>query len=200
MDVINQALDKFDEYAEHIPQLVQLCSKNQIRPGYVLGGVTTLVVLVGAFFQGYNLVSALLTCIYPIIASIKALESRDEDDDKKWLSFWTVFGIFQTVEMLFSWVLTLIPFYYTLRLAFFVYLMAPQTNGAYMLYESVFSPLVRKNEKKINKIIDGVSKEAKKVVSQVASAENIEKATKIVEGAKEAEENSLNKDADKKEE
>ena len=88
--------------------------------------------------------------------------------------------------MFFSWVLEFIPFYYTLRLGFFVYLMAPQTNGAMMFYESIFSPLLKKHERKINNIINKVSVEANKVVSEVASPENIAKAAQVVEEAKEA--------------
>ena len=67
-------------------------------------------------------------------ASIKAINTDGEDDDKVWLCFWTVFGIFQTVELFFGFILAFIPYYYWLRLAFFVYLMAPQTKGAEVLY------------------------------------------------------------------
>ena len=73
--------------------MVDLCKKQGIRPGYVLGGVSAVVVLVGTILQGFNIAYGFLTCFYPILASIRALESPEEEDDKLWLSFWTVFGI-----------------------------------------------------------------------------------------------------------
>ena len=51
-------------------------------------------------------------------ASIKAINTDGEDDDKVWLCFWTVFGIFQTVELFFGFILAIIPYYYWLRLTF----------------------------------------------------------------------------------
>ena len=55
-----------------------------------------------------------------------------------------------------------------------------------MFYEKVFSPLLKKHEKKINEIIENVKSGAAEVVSEVASPENIAKAEKLVEQAKEA--------------
>ena len=78
-----------------------------------------------------------------MLASIKAIESKEDDKDKeKWLSFWCVFGIFQTLEMFIGFILCYIPYYYWVRLAFFVYMMAPQTNGAAMCYQKVFQPFL----------------------------------------------------------
>ena len=66
--------------------------------------------------------------------SITAIESKSEEEAKTWLSFWCVFGIFQTLEMFFGFVFSFIPYYGLVRLIFFLYLMLPQTNGAYTLY------------------------------------------------------------------
>ena len=84
-----------------------------------------------------------------MIASIRAIESPAEDDDKLWLSFWTVFGIFQTVELFFGFILSFIPYYYWLRLAFFIFLMAPQTQGAATVYEKIFKPFLEQHKDEI---------------------------------------------------
>ena len=95
-----------------------------------------------------------------MIASIRAIESDEEDDDKNWLCFWTVFGIFQTVELFFGFILSFIPYYYWIRLAFFIYLMAPQTQGAAILYSKVFKPLLEQHKDEIENFIGKVMKGA----------------------------------------
>lgn len=153
MEHINKAVDELDKIAEGLPELIKICKKNNIRPGHALGAAGSLVLIVGTILQGYNIVCALLTCVYPMIASIRAIESPDENDDKNWLSFWTVFGIFQTVELFFGFILSFIPYYYWLRLAFFIFLMHPATNGAAICYEKVFKPLLEQHKDEIEKII-----------------------------------------------
>ena len=122
-----------------------------------------------------------------MIASIRAIESPDEDDDKNWLCFWTVFGIFQTVELFFGFILSFIPYYYWLRLAFFVFLMAPQTEGAAKLYKTVFKPLLDTYKDDIHKFIektksgasvlqDEAMKAGKEAARDLSSAENMLKA------------------------
>ena len=62
--------------------------------------------------------------------------------------------------MFLSFILEYIPHYTLLRLLFFIYLMAPQTNGAKTLYVSVFRPLLKKHDKEIKNLIDSVKEKA----------------------------------------
>lgn len=160
MEHVEKALDELDNFAETLPELVKVCKQYGIRPGHALGGVGGLFLIVGTILQGYNILCALLTCVYPMIASIRAIESVESDDDKAWLSFWTVFGIFQTVELFFGFILAFIPYYYWIRLAFFVYLMAPQTQGAATLYRSFFKPLLEQHKDEIENFIGNVVSKA----------------------------------------
>lgn len=69
----------------------------------------------------------------------------------------------------------MIPYYFWVKLIFFVFLFAPQTRGSIMIYNSVVRPLLDKYKDKINSIISDVqgsaselAKEAKKeAVSQL---------------------------------
>ena len=81
--------------------------------------------------------------------TIRTVQSEDSDETTSWLCYWTVLGLFQTVELLFGFILYFIPYYSVLRLAFFFYIMAPQTQGAKVLYLAVFKPLLKKHEKDI---------------------------------------------------
>ena len=78
--------------------------------------------------------------------------------------------MFQTIEMFLSFMLDYIPHYTFLRLLFFVYLMAPQTNGAKTLYLSVFRPLLKKHDKEIQSLIDSVKEKAHEAKSEIKSS------------------------------
>ena len=125
MEQIDKIVDQLDVYAEAIPELVKQCKKYKIRPGHVLGAAVVLVTLLMVVMKGYDILVAVLTCVYPMIMSCRAIENSSGDADKNWLCFWTCFGIFQTIEMFFGFILQMVPMYNWLRLAFFIFMMAP---------------------------------------------------------------------------
>ena len=104
-----------------------------------------------------------------MIQSVKVIEKKHGEDTTKWLSFWTVFGIFQTVELFLGFILCFIPYYSIIRIIFFVYLMAPQTNGAQTLYKSVFQPFLKKHEQEIQKFVENVQTKASEASTEFVS-------------------------------
>ena len=77
-------------------------------------------------FLGGTILTVMITVLYPGIKSIKALETKETgEDDKAWLTYWTVFGISTLLDEFGGFILSIIPFYYYVKLAFFVWLMLP---------------------------------------------------------------------------
>ena len=187
MDKFEQYFKQLDDFAESMPELVKVCKDKGIRPGHVLAAAGVVVIVVGTIMKGYDIVCALLTCVYPMIYSIRAIESHDDQDDKQWLCFWTVFGLFQTLELFFGFILSFIPYYSIIRLIFFVFLMHPSTGGALILYEKFFKPYLDAHKTEIEEFIEKVKagaselqKEAisgaKKAASDLNTPENMAKA------------------------
>ena len=162
MEHAEKVFTQLDDIANTMPEFKAMCDKQKLRPGHIMAGVLGLVTVIGVWIKGYDIICALLTCVYPMIMSIRAVESKADNDDKKWLCFWTVFGIFQTVEMFIGFILAFIPYYYWLRLAFFIFMMSPQTNGAEMVYEKVFAPVLKEHKKEIEEFIEQVKGKASK--------------------------------------
>ena len=105
---------------------MELSQKTKVEPGYFLGGGLLLSALIILFTMGGTILSAVITVVYPGFKSIKALESKDnEDDDKVWLTYWCVFGASTLFEEFFFFFLSYIPFYFYVKLGFFLWLMAP---------------------------------------------------------------------------
>lgn len=96
--------------------------------------------------------------------------------------------------MFFGFITYLIPYYGLVRMGFFIFLMAPQTKGAYTLYSSVLKPFLKAHEKEIMTFIDQVKKQAdeaskegmslaKEGLKDISSAENIAKGAAMMNEA-----------------
>ena len=83
-----------------------------------------------------------------------------------------MYGLFQIVEMFLGFILFYIPYYSIVRIVFFVYLMAPQTNGAHVFYASVLAPYLKTHEKEIQEFIKKVSDQATDVAKQAQAKAN----------------------------
>ena len=144
MEVIKQKVELLSEFGNKIPQIKELSKKIGIESGYIILGVLALSGLLVLIFMGGTILTVVLTVLYPAYKSIKALETKDdEDDDKEWLTYWCVFGVFTLIDEFGYIILNLIPFYFYIKLIFFVWLMNPKTKGSLLIYNKVLSPLLK---------------------------------------------------------
>uniref|UniRef100_A0A6B2LR61 Receptor expression-enhancing protein n=1 Tax=Arcella intermedia TaxID=1963864 RepID=A0A6B2LR61_9EUKA len=99
--------------------------------------------------------------LYPTYASYKAIESSDTDDDTQWLMYWVVFAIFTVLETVSDVILFWIPYYWQLKLVFFIALQLPQYKLASQIYTQLIKPVLDKNASKIDKLADNPLEKAK---------------------------------------
>ena len=91
---------------------------------------------------GAKLITDLVSFVYPAYMSFKAIESSNEADDSQWLTYWVVFSFVSITESIAGFLTELIPFYFPLKVAFFVWLYHPKFMGAGMVYTQVMKPFV----------------------------------------------------------
>ena len=106
---------------------------------------------------GNTYITCLLGVAYPVFMSFLALESAGADDDKQWLTYWVVFGLFNIVDQFAGFILTFIPFYFFLKLIFLVWLFHPASLGATTVYNHYILPNMKQYEKHIVKIETGIA-------------------------------------------
>ena len=94
------------------------------------------------FGVGQVYITTLIGVLYPAFASFCALESNDKADDKTWLTYWVVYGLFELVDHFGSIILGIIPFYFFLKLLFLVYLFHPNTLGAVYVYDKFLRNII----------------------------------------------------------
>ena len=69
--------------------------------------------------------------------SFQALESPGIDDDKMWLTYWCVFGVFAVFDQFTNVIFNLLPFYFIVKLIIVIYLFHPAMQGSLTLYNNV---------------------------------------------------------------
>ena len=153
MDQIKKNLKEntaiLDPYASMIPVLVNVSAQADLNPGAILGLIGGVLLIILLLIQGWAILITSMTVLYPALHSIRAIESEDEDDDKVWLTYWMVFGVFNVIETFFGFIFWFIPYWGWIRPGFFVWLLLPNFNGAKVIYDSVLRPLCDQNKDKI---------------------------------------------------
>ena len=166
MQYINQVIESLElSKLNTVPVIDTLSKKTKQRPEYVSFFLLTILITFFVFFSlGHTLLMILINFLYPTYKSFKALESRDQSDNKRWLVYWTVFGFVFAFKNFFGFFLSLLPgstLFLTLVL-FAVY--CPLTNGYEYIYVHALRPLLKTYESKIDKYLEMARDEAKEKV------------------------------------
>ncbi|KAG4921134.1 hypothetical protein AAZX31_18G114500 [Glycine max] len=82
----------------------------------------------------------LVTLVYPLYASIKAIETKSTTDDQQWLTYWILYSILTIFELTFVKVLELLPIWLFAKLIFSCWLVLPHFNGAAVVYRNYIRP------------------------------------------------------------
>ena len=126
--------------------------------GMEVGQLSRYALIGGIVLCMFGIADSYITCVlgvaYPVFMTFLALESKGTDDDKQWLTYWVVFGLFNIIDQFAGFVLHWIPFYYFLKLCFLVYLFHPSTKGATTVYNFWVLPYLSE----YNKTLDDAQK------------------------------------------
>ena len=128
---------------EQVAKMTGLTPGQTSRYG-LLGGIVLVMLGIGNTY-----ITCLLGVAYPCFMSFLALESEGAEDDKQWLTYWVVFGLFNIVDQFAGFILTFIPFYFFLKLVFLVWLFHPISMGATTIYNVYILPNMKQYEKHI---------------------------------------------------
>jgi len=77
----------------------------------------------------------------PVYSTFKAIESRDQNEQQKWLIYWAAYGSFSLVEVFTDKLISWFPMYYHVKFAFLVWLQLPTIEGAKQIYSNHLRPL-----------------------------------------------------------
>ncbi|XP_010458970.1 PREDICTED: HVA22-like protein b [Camelina sativa] len=92
--------------------------------------------LVKVIFKNFDVIAGpVISLVYPLYASVRAIESRTQGDDKQWLTYWALYSLIKLFELTFYGLIEWIPLYPYVKLALTSWLVLPGLSGAAYLYE-----------------------------------------------------------------
>ncbi|OAY75647.1 Protein HVA22 [Ananas comosus] len=101
------------------------------------------------FTHLHSLVGPTITLIYPLYASVVAIESPSKVDDDQWLAYWILYSLLTLFEMLAEPILYWVPIWYHIKVAFVAWLVLPQFRGASFIYEKFVREQLKKHGPKL---------------------------------------------------
>ncbi|KAJ0988560.1 hypothetical protein J5N97_006916 [Dioscorea zingiberensis] len=87
------------------------------------------------------LAGPMVTLVYPLYASVKAIETKSPIDDQQWLTYWVLYSLITLFELTFAKVIEWLPFWSYAKLIFTCWLVLPYFSGAAYVYEHFVRPL-----------------------------------------------------------
>jgi len=164
---------QIDADLKRIPGAVQLEEQAGVPLIAIAGGAAVVFLILIYLIFGDGFVCNFVGFAFPAYASLKAIESDSKEDDTQWLTYWVVYASFCVVETFIEIIEDWIPYYFLFKFFFLIWLFAPMTLGANVVYRSIVRPFFKKNEAEIDAFgnkIEGVVDEGVQGVSEVADS------------------------------
>ncbi|EEY61946.1 uncharacterized protein PITG_13919 [Phytophthora infestans T30-4] len=167
MDKLLEYKEKISAKLERYDKIVELEKQTGVDKFYIfcvgalLAGILLFVV------GGEELVVGLVGFIYPAYMSFKAINTPGTTDDTQWLTYWVVYSFFNLTESITDLVLSWVPFYFFIKIAFLVWSYHPSTQGSNVIYNTLIKPYVAPHVGQIDSALKRGEDAAKKLAAKI---------------------------------
>ncbi|KAI9758321.1 MAG: ER membrane protein DP1/Yop1 [Lichina confinis] len=139
-DRAQHSISQIDKELSKYQTLNNFEKQTSVPKVYVFLGLASIYF----FFVFFNIGSQFLVntagFIIPAYYSLDALFSVSKVDDTQWLTYWVVYAFLTVIESAISAVYW-VPFYFTFKFVFILWMALPQTAGAQIVFGSFLQPV-----------------------------------------------------------
>jgi receptor expression-enhancing protein 5/6 len=151
-----------------------------IRKLYLASALLVLALLLVFRGTGMGLLSVCVGFLYPLHMSLKTIENcaslfeqisganrarhtEEQIEEKreeiiqalrKWLVYWVVYGLFNTLESLSDSALSWLPVYHPVKLAFLLWCFLPRFQGSQLVFDILVRPVLIRHESAIEESVE----------------------------------------------
>lgn len=143
--------------------------KYKVKPSVVGLGVFLGLLILSPLLHTHSLLTSVVCYLVPGYLSFLALESKDKDDDIRYLNYWIIFSVAEVFTPFLRIVFSKF-FYMLVRITITIVLLHPMSDLSLKIYNTVVRPFLAKHESTIDENLEKFAEEGKK---------------KIIEGVKE---------------
>ncbi|XP_050379138.1 HVA22-like protein a [Argentina anserina] len=86
------------------------------------------------------LAGPVVSLVYPLYASVRAIETKSATDDRQWLTYWILYSMITLFELTFAKLIEWIPIWSYTKLTLTCWLVIPYFSGAAYVYEHYVRP------------------------------------------------------------
>jgi len=152
---IAQPLERLEKELDQIAILRLVEEKTKVPKLFFTLGAGFLLLILLIFNIAGELISNIIGVIYSALSSYRELESSGHIDQQRlWLTYWIVFSTLNTIE--FFAPVNYIPMYFIIRTIFVIWLYAPQTQGALLIYNKFLKNYFKRAVSEAEKVINSV--------------------------------------------
>lgn len=87
------------------------------------------------------LAGPVVSLVYPLYASIRAIETKSPVDDQQWLTYWVLNSLITLFELTFAKLLEWVPIWSYAKLILTCWLVIPYFSGAAYVYDHFVRPM-----------------------------------------------------------
>ncbi|WCJ30957.1 HVA22-like protein K [Euphorbia peplus] len=104
--------------------------------------------------------------VLPVYSTFKAIEGKNQNDQRKWLIYWAAYGSVSLVEVFADKFLSWVPMYYHAKFAFLVWLQLPSSCGAQQIYSNHLRPFFSRHQARVDLIVGFAHGEMVRIMSR----------------------------------
>ena len=146
MELPQQKIDVINKEVEKIKVVKSLADKTGLPAALFVFAPLLIFVIAVAAGIGASFFTRLIGVLYPTLKSIQALESPSKNDDKQWLTYWSIYGLLVVLDECAGCILEHLPYYYFIKMCLLIWLLNPATQGATFVYDKAIQPLLKRYE------------------------------------------------------
>ena len=164
MDQLNKYIEPLQfKPLDNMASLKVIEEKTKMKPSVLLLVFFVVMLILSPVLKTYTILTSLVCYLIPAYLSFLALESKEKEDDIRYLTYWILFSLGEVTTPFLKLFFNKFT-YMAFRIVLTIILLHPESGVASLIYNKAVRPFLSENEKTIDQKIDEYTEKGKKKI------------------------------------